>query len=251
MQLVVWPEGASDISPLASAAVQQQWNTVSTLTGAPLLAGAITDRDGRTYNSSLLWQPDQGVTDIYDKVRPVPFGEYVPDRSFWTPFAPQLLGLIGRDYTPGTGDGVMHVGGTTIGVDICFDIVDDALFTNAVQDGAELLVAQTNNADFGHTEENVQQLAIARLRAIETGRTVVSDSTVASTTVIAPDGATIAAAKPFTKTALVVDAPLATGTTPAVAFGLPLGASIALLGFVLPVMLAGIARRSAGHRRRG
>ena len=130
-----------------------------------------------------------------------------------------------------------------IGVNICFDVVDDGLILGSVARGAQVLVAQTNNADFGDTDENQQQLAIARLRAIETGRSLVSDSTVASTTAIGPDGRTLAAVKPFTTQTLVVDVPLATGITPAVSFGVPLGATIALLGGVLPLMLTFQARK--------
>jgi apolipoprotein N-acyltransferase len=241
--LVVWPEGAAMYDATRDPGLQQQLQIVAQGTGAPLLTGSITERDGKTYNSSLLWRSDVGITDLYDKVRPVPFGEYVPDRAFWTPFAPDLLKLIGRDYTPGTRSSLMDVGRATIGVNICFDIVDDGLILGSVADGAQILVAQTNNADFGDTDENVQQLAIARLRAIETGRALMSDSTVASTTAIGPDGRTLAAAKPFTTQALVVDLPLATGITPAVSFGIALGASIAILGGVLPLLLALLARR--------
>jgi apolipoprotein N-acyltransferase len=247
-QLVVWPEGASDVSPLTDGTVQQRWNTVAALTGAPLLAGAITERQGRLYNSSLLWQPGVGITDVYDKVHPVPFGEYVPDRAFWTPFAPSLLGLVGRDYTPGSRSPIMLVHGARVGVDICFDIVDDGLIVGSVRDGAELLVAQTNNADFGRTEESEQQLAIARLRAIETGRSVVSVSTVAATAAIAPDGATIAALPPFRAGTLVTTVPLSRTVTPAVAFGLPLGATLALLGGLLPLVAALLARRQDALR---
>ena len=50
---------------------------------------------------------------------------------------------------------------------------------------------QTNNADFRDTDENLQQLAFARMRAIETGRSVVNLSTVGTSQVIAPDGTTI------------------------------------------------------------
>jgi apolipoprotein N-acyltransferase len=244
-ELVVWPEGASDISPLTDATVQQRWNTVAAVTGAPLLAGAITERGGRLYNSSLLWQPGTGVTEVYDKVHPVPFGEYVPDRAFWTPFAPSLIGLVGRDYTPGTRSPLMRVHGARVGVDICFDIVDDGLIVGSVRDGAEVLVAQTNNADFGRTEESEQQLAIARLRAIETGRSVVSVSTVAATAAIAPDGVTIAALPSFRAGTLVTTVPLSTTVTPAVAFGLPLGVTIALLGGLLPLVAALLAGRAA------
>ena len=55
------------------------------------------------------------------------------------------------------------------GIAICFDIVDDQLMTrDAWSEGAQVIFAQTNNADFGRTDESVQQLAIARIRAIET-----------------------------------------------------------------------------------
>lgn len=250
VQLVVWPEGAAMFDPFHNLAVQQRLELVTSSVGAPLLTGAITDRGTKTYNSSLLWESGIGITALYDKVRPVPFGEYVPDRAFWTPFAPDLLKLIGRDYTPGTRSSVMDVGRVRIGVNICFDIVDDGLLLGAAADGAQVLIAQTNNADFGDTAENEQQLAIARLRAIETGRSIVSDSTVASTTVIGPDGATLAAARPFRSQTLITDVPLADGITPAVSFGIPLEASLAILGGALPMLLAGLARRPRRDRPR-
>jgi apolipoprotein N-acyltransferase len=243
VDLVVWPEGAAMFDPTTDKGLQQQLQIVTQAVGAPLLTGAITERDGKTYNSSLLWSSTGGITALYDKVRPVPFGEYVPDRAFWTPFAPDLIKLVGRDYTPGVRTSVLRVGNVPVGVNICFDVVDDGLILGSVQKGAQVLVAQTNNADFGDTEENVQQLAIARLRAIETGRSLVSDSTVASTTAIGPDGRTLAGTKPFTTQTMVVDVPTATGITPAVAFGVPLGASIAILGGVLPLIMAFRARR--------
>ncbi len=51
-----------------------------------------------------------------------------------------------------------------------------------------MIFAQTNNADFGYTDESVQQLAFARIRAIELGRSVVNISTVGTSAVILPDG---------------------------------------------------------------
>ncbi|MCU1473255.1 apolipoprotein N-acyltransferase [Amnibacterium sp.] len=240
--LIVWPEGTSENDPFSNPSILQQLNTVALLKNAPVLTGAITTRNGKYYNSSLLWEANRGLAGVYDKVHPVPFGEYVPDRAFWTPFAPDLLKLIGRDYTPGTRSSVLKVGTVPIGVDICFDIVDDGLIVGSVADGARVLVAQTNNADFGTTEENEQQLAIARLRAIETGRSVVSVSTVASTTFIDPTGTTLAAAPPFRSVVRTEAVPLAIGITPAVAFGVGLGAAIAVLGGLLPLLLALLAR---------
>ncbi|MFD1722602.1 apolipoprotein N-acyltransferase [Amnibacterium endophyticum] len=248
VDLVVWPEGAAMFDPFRDPGVQQQLEVVARGVGAPLLTGAITERDGVDYNTSLLWVAGAGIVEWYDKVHPVPFAEYVPDRAFWTPFAPSLLAMIGRDYAIGQRSPVIDVGRAKVGVDICFDIVDDGLILGSVQDGAQLLVGQTNNADFGETDEHDQQLAIARLRAIETGRAMVTASTVASTTAIAPDGSTIAASKPFTPQTVIAEVPLANGITPAVAFGVALGATIALLGALLPLIASLLARPLA---RRG
>jgi apolipoprotein N-acyltransferase len=88
-----------------------------------------------------------------------------------------------------------------------------------VRQGADVVLAQTNNADFGRTDESVQQLAIARIRAEELGRSVVNISTVGTSAVIAPDGSVSHQLPVYTPGVIVDDVPLATGTTPAVVGG--------------------------------
>lgn len=245
VDLVVWPEGAAQYDPLSDSDARSRLDRLTARTGAPLITGAITNRDGAFYNSSVLWLPGVGPTGVYDKVRPVPFGEYVPDRSFWTVLAPNLLAQVGRDYRIGQRSSVFDVGGVKVAVSICFDIVDDGLILGAIADQPEVLLAQTNNADFGTTAEHLQQLAIARVRALETGRALVSSSTVASTSMIGPDGATIAASRPFTPRVLIADVPRSTGTTPAALLGVRLAASLAFLGVTLPVLARHLVRRKA------
>ena len=139
--------------------------------GAPLVTGTITeDAQGRLFNSLLLWKAGEGAVAQYDKIHPVPFAEYLPDRNFWYPFAPSLFDLVPRDYAIGTRPNVFDINGVLAGVAICFDIVDDGLIHQMIDGGAQVILAPTNNADFGHTDESVQQLAIARLRAMETSR---------------------------------------------------------------------------------
>ena len=53
---------------------------------------------------------------------------------------------------------------------ICFEVAYDGLVRDVVDGGAELLVVQTNNATYMGTGQVEQQFAIARLRAVETGR---------------------------------------------------------------------------------
>jgi apolipoprotein N-acyltransferase len=213
--VVIWPEGAAQPDPTRDPDSAAILDALSRKMGAPFVVGTITYRNGEYFNTSLLWKPGQGAVDYYDKAHPVPFGEYVPDRSFWRQFAPSLIDLIGRDYTPGTRDNVFDVNGVRAGISICFDIVDDQLLTDMMRGGAQVIFAQTNNADFGQTDENQQQLAIARLRAIEAGRSLVNISTVGSSQIIDPAGRTISSIPPFKPGHMVTDVPLGTTTTPA------------------------------------
>jgi apolipoprotein N-acyltransferase len=255
VDVVVWPEGGSDSSPLDSGYTARVFDYVSTRLDAPFVSWAVTTRDvdgtAQYYNTSMLWQSGEGELDFYDKKHPVPFGEYVPDREFWRPFAPDLIDLIGREYTPGTTDAVFDINGIIAGINICFDIVDDQLMTDAVDQGAQIILAQTNNADFGRTDESVQQLAIARARAIELGRSVVNISTVGTSAIIAPDGSTIDQLPTFTPGTMVEDVPLSSVTTPAVLLGRQLEWLVSGVG-LLGVVLAGLlARGDRTARRRG
>lgn len=194
--------------------------------GAPIVLGSVLqDPDGSYTNSSLVWtgEGDTGVR--YDKMHPVPFAEYMPNREFFRALAPDLVDLVQLDYRTGTRSPAIEVpvGETAerirAGIAICFDIIFDDQAERMVDDGAQVIFAQTNNADFGRTAESAQQLQIARLRAIETGRAVVNISTVGTSAIVAPDGRDLARLEPFSADAMVADVPLMRGETPAIRFG--------------------------------
>lgn len=258
VDLVVWPENAADVSPLVDRGSAARLDRVTEELSAPLVVGTLTvDERERVFNSLLLWEGGRGATDQYDKIHPVPFAEYLPDREFWYPLAPDLLSLIPRDYSIGERDNVFDIdvapgaggGDATLsaGLAICFDIVDDALVRRMVTDGAEVILAPTNNADFGRTDESVQQLAIARIRAMETGRSVVNTSTVGTSAIIDPTGATLARLPTFEPDAMVEEVPLSTTTTPASAAGqgIELGVGV---GGLAGLLLLGLATRRRAAR---
>ncbi|HEY5224000.1 MAG TPA: apolipoprotein N-acyltransferase [Microbacteriaceae bacterium] len=249
LDMVIWPEGSADVDPTRDAASAAVLNELSAQLNAPMIVGTITHRGGKYFNSSLLWKAGKGAVAIYDKKHPVPFGEYVPDRAFWEPFAPSLIGLIQRDYTPGTRSNVFDVNGIKAGVSICFDIADDQLTTEMMDGGTQVILAQTNNADFGTTKENVQQLAIARLRAIETGRSLVNISTVGTSQIISPTGATITQIPAYKPGAMAAAVPLGTTTTPAVLLSRGIEWLVSGLGLAGLVLggLASAGRTSAGR----
>jgi apolipoprotein N-acyltransferase len=111
--------------------------------------------------------------------------------------------------------------------------------------GAQVILAQTNNADFGETDENQQQLAIARLRAIESGRALVNISTVGSSQIIGPDGRTISSIAPFRPGHMVADVPLGTTTTPATLLSRGIELLVCGLG-LFGLIVAFTGRRGSG-----
>ncbi|WP_244303380.1 nitrilase-related carbon-nitrogen hydrolase [Leucobacter coleopterorum] len=145
---------------------------------------------------------------------------------------PGGLGAVG--VCPGTRSPVIDVatdaGPVRVGIAICFDIIFDQQAVELVGDEAEVVFAQTNNADFGRTDESAQQLAIARMRAIETGRALVNISTVGTSAIVAPDGTDLAQLTPFTADAMVAELPLVSGETPALRFGAVFAALWVLCG---------------------
>lgn len=240
MDLLVWPEGGVDSDPLNDPRTAAKLDQVVRSAGAPLLMNAATARGERTFNTSLMWTSNPVDRAMSDKINPVPFGEYVPDRWLFERIAPDLVGLIQREYTPGSTAPFVRAGDVGVGLAICFDVIYDQVIWDGAQAGAQLYVFQTNNADFRGTDENLQQLAFARMRAIETNRSVVNVSTVGTSQVIAPDGSTLDSIDVDTAAGKVTDVPLRTGLTPATIvgswgtglLGIGTGAGLTLLGIV-------------------
>jgi apolipoprotein N-acyltransferase len=247
--LVVWPENSSDIDPLRNPDAAVVINQAVEAIGAPTVVGAVLDEPSpRVSNASLLYEPGKGVVQRYVKQHPVPFGEYIPYRSFFRRFSTKV-DLVREDFAPGPGPAVFRVpsrsaGTVMAGPVICFEVAYDGLVRDTVQHGANLLLVQTNNATFGFTDESAQQLAISRLRAVEHGRAVVHVSTVGISALITPDGTAHQRSALFTSALLSGQLPLRTGQTVADR----LGAWPELLACVLVGLLV-LGRGVAARRR--
>ncbi|MGO1306649.1 MAG: apolipoprotein N-acyltransferase [Microbacterium gubbeenense] len=244
--LVVWPEGGVGLDPLDDANAAAVLDRATRMVGAPILLNAAVPDGDLVFNRSMLWTAG-GVEQSHDKRYPVPFGEYVPDRGLYEKIVPSLIGMIGREYEPGTDSPVMDIDGVQAALAICFDVLFDQHIEEGISGGAQVLIFQTNNADFRGTDENLQQLAFARMRAIESGRSVVNVSTVGTSQVIAPDGTTIDQIGVDEQGAIIADVELRDGTTP----GILLGAGIR--GFLLwiPLVSAAIFGVLASRLQRG
>ncbi len=241
LDAIIWPENASDLSPFSDAKTFQDIQTlVNEQYHVPLIFGTITARGENLYNSSILWTPGLGPTDWYDKKRPVPFAEYVPDRDFWYQLSPELIGLVSRGYSFGERDGIFEIDSVKLGALICFEIAIDDIGRDLVQQGAQVIISQTNNADFGRSDETYQQAAFAKLRAIETGRSVVNISTVGVSAIYLADGTTLSALPSFEAGSMIEDVPLRNSITPAMIIGRYFDLAINIFALLL-VALAGFA----------
>ena len=241
--LVVWPENSSDIDPYTDLAARDAIGDAATEIGAPLLMGAVVDRGagGRWYNRAIVWSTDGKPGAYYDKTHPVPFGEYIPLRSWLAPLVPALK-QIPEDMRPGTRPGVLQVGPARTGVLMCFEVAYDGLVRDVVKGGADVVVVPTNNATYTGTGQVEQQFAMSRLRAVETGRYVVVASTNGISGIVAPDGHVVARAPQRTQAVLDQRVTLIDRQTPATEIGAWLERGLAAAG-VLAVALALAVRR--------
>lgn len=252
-QLIIWPENASDIDPLRNRDARDEIASVVKEAGVPLLIGAILDEPyPKISNVSLFYRPGHTATpQRYVKQHPVPFGEYIPFRSFFRLFSDKV-DLVRADMAAGTHPAAFRLGSgasTWYAVPtICFEVAYDGLVRDAVtQPGRtnNLLVVQTNNATFGYTAESDQQFAISRIRAIEHGRSVAHVSTVGVSAIINPDGSVQRKTRLFTADQVVGDVVIRNGLTVSDRIG-SLPTIIAGAGLAALVLL-GIACRSGGR----
>ncbi|MHB1063868.1 MAG: apolipoprotein N-acyltransferase [Georgenia sp.] len=255
LDLVLWPESASDIDPRTDAGVAAVVDGAARAVGTPILLGTQRFQPGLRYNNYILWEPGVGANpDVeYTKQRPVPFGEYVPYRDLFRRLT-SAVDLVTTDMAAGTGRAIVPVGIARLGravpitTAICFEVAYDDLIREGVLAGGELIVIPTNNASFGFTQESTQQLAMSRFRAAEHARAVVQISTVGVSGLIGPDGDVLARTGLFTAEQMVGELALRTSLTTADRLGEWPG--MAVNGLAIILLLAGLAGRGRGPRRR-
>ena len=262
--LVLWPENASDISPLADQRAGAQISALSRRLDAPILVGTVlaTGEGREATNSYLVWDgsaenvaadngatddgasgngaADDPVVDRHDKKFIQPFGEWLPLRAPLEAIFP--IARTAGHFVPGDGDGVVTAAGVDLGVAICFEVAFDAAARDPIAQGAQFLAVPTNNATFGHSPMTYQQLAMSRVRAVEHHVPVLIAATSGVSAVIGPDGAVRQETGIFEPAALAAQVEVgAAGTMATRLGGIPQAVSC-LIG------LAGLAW--AAHRTR-
>ena len=171
-RLVVWPESPMNFSysrdprlqNIVASFAREQHTAVllNSLEPAPNAGG---------FNSALLINEEGGIAAQYDKIRLMPFGEYVP-LPRWLPGSGSVRSIVG-EFTPGSSYTLMPLGDLRAGVFICVEAVHPAIartFTNA---GADVLINISNDGYLGPTAVMRQHLANAIFRAVENDRELI------------------------------------------------------------------------------
>ena len=227
--LIIWAESPLTLNYEDDPKVRAQLDQLAQETGSHIIFSAIAHNGNQYFNSAQTIAPPsakQPVTQLhrYDKIRLVPFGEYVPFRLLLGYFVPALVG----DFTPGN-DAVVNllrlrpqlaliqneketkgelalertVNFVRAGTFICYEAAYPNLVRSFVQNGATLLVNISNDAWFGNTAGARQHLAHARMRAIENDRDVVRVTNSGISALITSDGRVVDELPQFTATARV------------------------------------------------
>jgi apolipoprotein N-acyltransferase len=138
-------------------------------------------------NSAFLFSPAGDIVGRYDKMRLLPFDEYVPLRG-WIEWPSWIVGPRAGDFEPGRGLSILEAAGSRFGVLICWENLFPDLFRRMASGGAEFMASMTNEAFTDSDAAHAQMLAMNVFRAIENGIAVARTSPTGVTSLIGPTG---------------------------------------------------------------
>jgi apolipoprotein N-acyltransferase len=204
--IVIWPESPA---PFYSVDPKfRHWMTaLAADSHAYLIIGSLgvnpakdVQQHAQIFNSAVLVSPDGEMSVRYDKIHLVPFGEYVPFKSFFV-FAQKLTKEV-SDFSRGSQRTVFNLGGHKAGTFICYESIFSDEVRDFARNGAELFVNISNDGWFGESGAPGQHLNMARMRAIENGRWLLRSTNTGISGSIDPFGRVVERAKRNMRTAL-------------------------------------------------
>lgn len=189
--VVIWPENVINITRTGLFVDSVEYREIAAEAkrlDVPFVVG-ITEDAGPTQftNAQVVVEPNGIISGRYDKVRRVPFGEYMPMRSFLTAVGAPT-NLVPRDARPGDARGWLDVADTRVAVAISWEVFFGGRVNEGVTDGATFILNPTNGSSYTWTILQTQQIAASQLRAIEQGLWVVQVSPTGFSAFIDPSG---------------------------------------------------------------
>ena len=170
VDLILWPEDVVDTKRLGDGSgVEAQLSAIAKAHRATFVAGIVeSGGPGEFRNAIVVWDPDGRKIDRFDKVRRVPYGEYFPGRK--TIESLGLATLPTEEAVPGNAPGILNTPAGPLAVAVSYEGFFDDRARGGVRRGGEVLLIPTNASSYRTAQLPTQQIAAARLRALETGR---------------------------------------------------------------------------------
>jgi apolipoprotein N-acyltransferase len=204
VDLIIWPENSVDVDLTSNPKLSAQISDLSAKLNTPILIGEVANAS-TNQNPSILFNPGPQI--IYNKRYLTPFGEFIPMRSFFGNFSSYSDNVI--DFEPGKNPVLFNVKNFSLNTKICYELLSDS----QNREIADFSIVQSNNATFGYTKQLEQQLVIAKIRAIESGRYFAYVSTTGITSVINPSGGVAQLVPKFKSQTLTYEIPKTSGET--------------------------------------
>jgi apolipoprotein N-acyltransferase len=211
--LVLWPEDVVALGgPLAGSAEEAELAAAARHLHATLVVG-VTEPVGATrfLNEIVAFSPAGRVVATFEKVHRVPFGEYVPYRSFFRHIA--NLSDIPRDAIPGTGSGMIATPAGHLAVLVSFEVFFADRGRSGVRAGGRLILVPTNTSSYSASQAPAQEIAASQLQAIEEGRDLVQAAPTGFSAVISNRGAVLAESGLGSEDVIEQSVPLRAGAT--------------------------------------
>jgi len=217
-KVIVWPESTVPLSYSSTEFYRATIESVSQTNGVDIILGSVAEdeaKSNRIWNAAFLVSGGRTVGH-YDKIRLVPFGEYVPLRKMLF-FAEKLVHAVG-EFEFGTKETPL-VGRFKYGPAICYEVVYPQITRTQVRNGANVLVTITNDAWYDGTSAPRQHLNQARLRAVEDDRYLLRAGTTGISAFVDPTGRVVRELPMGKSGILYADFQARESVTPYVRFG--------------------------------
>jgi apolipoprotein N-acyltransferase len=198
--LIAWPSSSVPGRIPFDRRLVSELANISRKTGSFLLAGtsgfdkfnSALKRRKRIANSAFLFSPQGRILGQYDKIRLLPFDEYLPLRGHlrWPSW---IISPGMTDHEPGEHLTVFKMrDGAAFGVQICWENLFPDQFRKMAAKGVDFMVSMTNEGFVGLPVAHHQLLAMNAFRAIENHVAIVRTAATGVSCVIEPDGRIIA-----------------------------------------------------------
>lgn len=225
VDIVVWPENVVDVANFARSREFAEISDEARRLNSPILVGVTEDAGpGKFTNKQVVVLADGSLGDEYDKVRRVPFGEYIPMRGVLSAIGAPVH-QVPTDAVSGSSKGVLDVplahatingakvDSVAVATAISWEIFFGGRVNEGVEAGASIVVNPTNGSSYRGTILQTQQIASSRIRAVESGRWVVQAAPTGFSGFIDNDGVVVSRTRIGEGTVISADVPLRTGRT--------------------------------------